>query len=273
MKTLLLVDDDPQAQSVVHDAFAGDAEYTVVPVATYEEALWGLEEYPVGVVLVSLGLIRRQGFQVLLYLANCYPEVPVMVMSQPWEPRGEVPVLPWVGHLRKPLRPTTLASRVRGYLEGLDRRARRSLSLQDFLQVLALERETCLLSVGAGQRGGEFHLFQGEVVHALCGQVEGEAAVREMLGWEHTWLRLRPVPAELRLTLPTQLARLLVEVEPALNEAGPSAEAPAVAHPQPQAAPRAWARREPRESALGRVASWAERWLSGWRVGVPESSR
>jgi CheY-like chemotaxis protein len=271
MKTLLLVDDDRQSQALVHDAFAADPEYSVVPVATYEEALWGLEEYPVGVVLVSLGLVRRQGFQVLLYLANCYPEVPVMVMSQPWEPRGELPVLPWVGHVRKPVRPAALAARVRGYLEGLDRRACRSLSLQDFLQILALERETCLLSVGAGARAGEFHLFQGEVVHALCGAVEGEAAVSEMLSWEHTWLRMRPVPSELRLTLPAQLGKLLVEVEPALNEQGPRAEPPA--HPHPLPAAEAWALREQREGVLSRVATWAERWLSGWRVGVPESGR
>jgi CheY-like chemotaxis protein len=271
MKTLLLVDDDPRTQAQVSAAFAADPGYEVVPVATYEEALWGLEEYPVGVVLVSLGLAQRQSFQVLLYLANCYPELPVMVMSQPWEPRDELPVLPWVGHLRKPLRSAALAARVRGYLEGLDRRACRSLSPHDFLQILALERETCVLSVGEGQRTGEFHLFQGEVVHALCGKVEGEAAVRELLGWEHTWLRLRPVPAELRLTLPAQLGKLLVEVEPALNEAAPHAEA--LAYPLPEPRAEAWARREPAEGLLSRVATWAERWLSGWRVGVPESSR
>ncbi|HEX8700932.1 MAG TPA: response regulator [Myxococcaceae bacterium] len=271
MKTLLLVDDDPQTQTLVRDAFAADPEYAVVPVATYEEALWGLGEYPVGMVLVSLGLAQRQGFQVLLYLASCYPELPVMVMSQPWEPRDELPVLPWVGHLRKPLRSAGLAARVRGYLEGLDRRASRSLSVQDFLQILALERETCVLSVAEGQRGGEFHLFQGEVVHAFCGKVEGEAAVREMLGWEHTWLRMRPVPAELRLTLPAQLGKLLVEVEPALNQEPLSSELPAHARPEPRA--EAWAREELAEGLVSRVATWAERWLSGWRVGVPESGR
>jgi len=223
MKTLLLIDDDSQARAQVSDAFAADPEYAVVPVATYEEALWGLEEYPVGVVLVSLGLAERQGFQVLLYLANCYPEVPVMVMSQSWEPRDELPVLPGVGHLRKPLRSTALAARVRGYLEGLDRRARRSLALRDFLQVLALERETCLLSVGEGRRGGEFHLRQGEVVQALCGKARGDAAVKEMLSWGHPWLRMQPAPV-----------------------------APPLAN---------------------RVATWVERWLSGGRVGVPESGQ
>jgi CheY-like chemotaxis protein len=272
MKTLLLVDDDPRARSLVLNAFEGDAGYTVVPVATYEEALWGLEEYPVGGVLVSLGLARRQGFELLLYLANCYPEVPVMVLSQPWEPRGEVPVLPWVGHLRKPLRPEGLVTRVRGYLE---RRECRGLVLQDLLRILELERETCLLSVGSGRRGGEFHLFHGEVVHAFCGEVEGEAAVREMLSWEQPWLRMRPVPAELRLTLPTQLSRLLVEVEPALNETGPGAEASAhpLSRPPATARAEAWARRKRPEGVLSRVATWAERWLSGGRVGVPESGR
>lgn len=223
MKTLLLVDDDSQAHTQVRDAFAGDSEYSVVPVATYEEALWGLEEYPVGVVLVSLGLAERQGFQVLLYLANCYPEVPVMVMSQCWEPREELPVLPWVGHLRKPLRSTALAARVHGYLRGLDRRARRSLSPRDFLQVLALERETCLLSLGEGRRGGEFHLAQGEVVHARCGKARGDAAVHEMLSWEHPWLRMRALPEEPKLS--------------------------------------------------SRMATWVERWLSGWGVSVPESGQ
>ena len=156
-------------------------------------------------------------------------------------------------------------------LSNLPNRSRRpSAAGKEF--ALALERETCLLSVGAGRRGGEFHLFQGEVVHALCGRVESEAAVREMLSWEHTWLRMRPVPSELRLTLPAQLGKLLVEVEPALNEEGPRAEAPAHLHPRPEAA-KAWALREQPEGVLSSVAMWAERWLSGWRVGVPESGR
>ncbi|MDY7230201.1 response regulator [Hyalangium rubrum] len=268
MKTLLLIDEDRNAQAQVQEAFASDSEFSVVPVATYEEALWGLEEYPVGLVLVSLGLRERQGFQVLMYLANCYPEVPVMVMSEPWEPHDELPVLPWVGHLRKPLRAQALAARVRDYLQSLQRRDRRSLSLQDFLQILGLERETCLLSVGAERHSGEFHLFQGEVVHATCGAAEGEAAVREMLEWEHVWLRMRQLPAELRLTLPTRLSKLLVEVEPALNEG----MAPSAPLPEPKA--YAGARyRTRREGAVSRAATWVERWLSGWRVGLPDSGQ
>ncbi len=279
MKTLLLIDDDPHARAAAVEAFASDPEFSVVSVATYEEALWGLEEYPVALALVALGLPERQGFQLLTYLANCYPELPVMVMSEPWEPRDELPVLPWVGHLRKPVRPQALGSRVRGYLEGLQRRARHSLSLQDFLQILALERETCRLSVRGGTQGGEFHLFQGEIVHAACGALEGEGAIHEMLGWEDVWLSLHPVPAELRLTLTTQLSKMLVEVEPALNEGNPEplpqlggaagAKAPRPLPPRGPPPP-AWSSRKRREGVLRRAVSWAERWLLGLRVGVPD---
>ena len=34
-----------------------------------------------------------------------------------------------------------------------------------------------------------------QIVHADCGEVSAEAAVRQMLSWECPWFRVEPVPA------------------------------------------------------------------------------
>ncbi len=253
MKTVLLVDHDCLARARAVRAFALHPEFLLVTASTYLEALWVLGEHDVDLAFVDLGLPERESFELLAYLANCCPQVSVMTMSMPWGADEEVTVLPWKGHLRKPVQAQVLLAQAR--LESCERGDRRAMSLHELLRVLSHERETCTLKVHAGPRSGQLQLFCGELIHASCDGARGARAVDEMLTWRELWMRVDVLPAHPQVTLRDRMAQIVVE-EPTQDLP------PAV--PQPHVPlPPAGEVQASRRSALRRVVSRAGQWVAG----------
>jgi CheY-like chemotaxis protein len=255
MKTVLLVDHDCLSRARAARAFAPHPEFLLVTASTYLEALWVLGEHDVDLAFVDLGLPERESFELLAYLANCCPQVTVMTMSVPWGTDAGVAVLPWKGHLRKPLNAQALLSQAR--LDGRERGERRPMSLHDLLRVLSHERETCTLKVHAGPRSGQLQLFCGELIHATCDGAEGERAIDEMLTWRDVWTRVDVLPARPQVTLHSRMAQLVVE-EPSRDLPPAAPQQPA----QPRLLPVQQAR-APKPSALRRVFARAGEWMAG----------
>jgi CheY-like chemotaxis protein len=254
MKTVLLVDHDCLARARAVRAFTPHPEFALITVSTYLEALWVLGEHDVDLAFVDLGLPERESFELLAYLANYCPQVKVMTMSTPWGGGEGVTVLPWRGHLRKPVHAQALLSQAR--LEGYERGDRRPMSLHVLLRVLAHERETCTLKVHAGPRSGQLQLFCGELIHAACDGASGERAIDEMLTWRDVWMRVDVLPAGSQVTLRGRMEQLIVEEH---SRDLPHATAPQLpARPPPaEAVPPAPV------SALRRVVSRAVQWVAG----------
>jgi CheY-like chemotaxis protein len=253
MKTVLLVDHDCLARARAVRAFAVHPEFQLVTASTYLEALWILGEHEVELAFVDLGLPERESFELLAYLANCCPKVTVVTMSVPWGQDEGVAVLPWRGHLRKPVQAQALLSQAR--LDGRERGDRRPMTLHDMLRVLSHERETCTLRVNAGPRSGQLQLFCGELIHASCDGARGELAIDEMLSWREVWMRVDVLPARPRLTLSHRMEQLVVE-EPAREL--PPTPAPVLPRPRP-----AHGERPLGESVLRRAVARAGQWVAG----------
>jgi predicted regulator of Ras-like GTPase activity (Roadblock/LC7/MglB family) len=58
------------------------------------------------------------------------------------------------------------------------------LTLPSYLQLVEPERRTCLIEISLGTSRGQLIFCYGELVKATCGDIEGDDAVYEMLGWE-----------------------------------------------------------------------------------------
>ncbi|HEX8701701.1 MAG TPA: DUF4388 domain-containing protein, partial [Myxococcaceae bacterium] len=229
--------------------------FLLITVSTYLEALWVLGEHDVDLAFVDLSLPERESFELLAYLANCCPRVKVMTMSLPWGAEEGVTVLPWRGHLRKPVQAQALLSQAR--LEGRERSERRPMSLHDLLRVLSHERETCTLKVHAGPRSGQLQLFCGELIHASCDGARGEQALDEMLSWRELWMRVDVLPADAQVTLQGRMAQLVVE-EPTVELPPAVPQLPVRPRPMPAAQVQA-----SKPSALRRAVSAAGQWVAG----------
>lgn len=86
------------------------------------------------------------------------------------------------------------------------------LQLTDMIQLAALSHSNVLLRVESIHGNGIVNIRSGRVEHAQMGQLQGEAALFEMLGWDSGRFETMPIPNMLnRVTIDKPLEHLLVE--------------------------------------------------------------
>lgn len=68
------------------------------------------------------------------------------------------------------------------------------LSVGSFLQVIAMERQTCIMEVYlSANHWGHFCFVEGELHDAVCGELTGESAAMEMISWENVRLNIKQI--------------------------------------------------------------------------------
>jgi DNA-binding response OmpR family regulator len=77
---VLIVDDDPDIQSALHDLLESEC-YTVTNAATCREALLHAQAMPFNAVLLDIGLPDGDGLSVLRDLKNSIPSLPVIMLT------------------------------------------------------------------------------------------------------------------------------------------------------------------------------------------------
>ncbi len=68
------------------------------------------------------------------------------------------------------------------------------LSVGSFLQVIAMEQQTCIMEVYLNaSHWGHFCFVEGELYDAVCGDMGGEIAAMEMIAWENVRLNIKQI--------------------------------------------------------------------------------
>lgn len=68
------------------------------------------------------------------------------------------------------------------------------LSVGSFLQVIAMERQTCIMEVYLdSNHWGHFCFVEGELYDAVYGNLEGETAAMDMIAWENVRLNIKQI--------------------------------------------------------------------------------
>lgn len=68
------------------------------------------------------------------------------------------------------------------------------LSVGSFLQVIAMEQQTCIMEVYLNSNHwGHFCFVEGELYDAVCGDLGGEIAAMEMIAWENVRLNIKQI--------------------------------------------------------------------------------
>jgi hypothetical protein len=66
------------------------------------------------------------------------------------------------------------------------------LSIGSFIQVVAMDQQTCFLEVYQGSdKQGYFCFVQGSLFDAVCGELEGEEAAMEIMAWQNVRLNIK----------------------------------------------------------------------------------
>ena len=68
------------------------------------------------------------------------------------------------------------------------------LSVGSFLQVIAMEQQTCIMEVYLdANHTGHFCFVEGELYDSVCGDLNGENAAMEMIAWENVRLNIKQI--------------------------------------------------------------------------------
>ncbi|MBK8213060.1 MAG: response regulator [Myxococcales bacterium] len=185
-KQVLVVDDEPLFLKSLADGLApfGEREGFVVHTAhNGQDAILTLQARPIDLVLTDLRMPGVDGFQLIAWMIGQKKSTPVVVMTAlpSLEARVQLRESGVFAVLQKPVDLADVHRCIRAELDA--RRARvEGLATSAFLQLVSMERVSCVLTIRSGPRVGTMHISGGDLVHAELEDKEGLAAAHALVG-------------------------------------------------------------------------------------------
>ena len=185
-KTVLVVDDEPLFVRSLADGLRplGERDGFVVLTATNgRDAVAALQSEQVDLVLTDLRMPGMDGFQLISWMIAQKRNVPVVVMTA--MPSLEARVqLRQTGAFTVLQKPVDLAEVHKCIVSELGARRVRveGLATSAFLQLVSMERVSCVLTIRSGTRVGHMGIVGGDLVHAELEDRDGLAAAHALVG-------------------------------------------------------------------------------------------
>lgn len=214
MKRILIADDDAVTRRMLSRALAALREgVEVLNAADGRHATRIIENQPIDLVITDLQMPVVDGFELLSYLKNNYPDTAVIAITAFGTPevRAKIESMGDVQYREKPLNVDELTETVLTLLDSDEKGKINAVSLPSFLQLVAREKKTCTLAVKNGDRRGKLHFDQGTLMAAASGQLINEDAVREMIGWTGASISVEKTTSGIARQIDTPLKTILRE--------------------------------------------------------------
>lgn len=186
LKNVLVVDDEPLFVRSLADGLksAGERDGFVVRTVTNgNDAILAMQSEPFDLVLTDLRMAGVDGFQLISWMISNKKAIPVVVMTA--MPSIEARLqLRDSGVFTVLQKPVDLADVHKCIVTELGaRRARvEGLAVSAFLQLVSMERVSCILTIRSGAKVGHMGIVGGDLVHADFEEREGLSAAHFLVG-------------------------------------------------------------------------------------------
>jgi len=217
MKQVLIVDDEADVLWMLQKNLnKGMTDVEALVAASGEEALAVLASHPIDLVITDINMPGMNGLDLLVEINNKYPHVGVIIITAyPSNTYQSQAIL--AGSLKFIEKPFDIKylrriveeffnnrkSGFQGTISGID--------LIDIVQFNGLSRATAALKVTNDSSTGMIFFKDGQIVHAICDQMQGEKAFFTILGFHGGNLKnIKGVEAPL-VTISKSLELLLLE--------------------------------------------------------------
>jgi CheY-like chemotaxis protein len=216
MKKVLIVDDETRLlQSIEAGLKSYLDEFHVITAQNGKEAVHFLERENINLVVTDLRMPEMDGFELLAHLTSAHPFMPTIVMTAFATPEIEdrLNASGTSKLLEKPIDIEKLAEAIReGLRQKSNEGALAGFSLANFLQLLEMEKRTCLLNVQDGNMHGHIYVNQGNVHAAVADGMKGEDAIYHLLSSEHVNITFQKLPKRrIQQMIKIPLMSLLIE--------------------------------------------------------------
>jgi len=219
MKPLVLIaEDDIILTRVLETKFKINRDrFDVLFAYDADDAIEILKTRPVSLLVTDLQMPNTEGFRLLAYMSEHHPEVPCLVLSLGDLPQTPAPVAEdGVISISKPVDAQVLERAIIQVLaRGIPRGTSHGISVVSFLQMLAMERKTCLFDIELHDGGrGRFYFDSGVLLNAVCGDLRKEEAALALMCASAGRFRFRYVPENvIPRQIKTDLHHLIVEAK------------------------------------------------------------
>jgi two-component system chemotaxis response regulator CheB len=187
LKKILLVQCEAEAREpLVERLYADTASFRLLTAADLPQALELLATDDIFLAVIALNAARE--ITSLKEICAGYPHTEVVLLLPPDRPPwlADLPAHARLHQLPRPLDGETLGHLVnelaRGHHQGFAGTLK-NIQLDDLIQMCCLSTATITIRVRQGLQQGTIHIWDGEIVHAECGNQTGEEAFYAILGW------------------------------------------------------------------------------------------
>lgn len=189
VKRVLVVDDEDDLTWSISKHLAKDKnKYDLICVNSGIKALEVLSQLPVRLVISDIRMPEISGLELLSRIRELYPATKVIIMTAygSSEVHDEANARGCFKYIEKPFEISDLRQLIleaieekRGFMGTIS-----DFQLSDLIQMNCLGRMTTALNIKGDEYEGSIFIEEGNIVHAICGNKEGEDALFEMLAWE-----------------------------------------------------------------------------------------
>jgi len=196
-KKILFVDDDLVLQLLIKRKFEEyNKIFSVLLAGDGKDAVDKLKGNAISLVITDLQMPNMDGFSLLAYLSEKYPDIPVIIQTGHSTPKSKKAVLEGgaAGYIEKPYKVEDLGQQI---ITTLKKESEggilRSISQEMFIQLIEMEQKTCTIRVIEKKSGKMGVLFfkSGDLQDARIRDRKGIAAAYEIFSWNEVTLSIQ----------------------------------------------------------------------------------
>ncbi|MEN8142667.1 MAG: response regulator, partial [Thermodesulfobacteriota bacterium] len=204
---IMVVDDQEDITWSLSQALSDkEVNATVATAASGEEALDKLSDETINLLITDIAMLEVNDQDLFIEIKKKYPAVSVIVMTA--FPSASFKKEAVLGDnlffVEKPFDINKLKKQVVRILTekaSVDIAAMAGISITDIIQLKCLAGATTTLQVNHSNRQGLIHFKNGEIIHAVCDQHEGEEAFYEVLAFGKGVITIVPFLEKVETTI------------------------------------------------------------------------
>jgi CheY-like chemotaxis protein len=159
------------------------------------EAMNLLDEHLVSLVVTDIQMPVMDGLVLLAFIRERYPDIPCIIMSAYGDDDLKAQVSPDIIHfIDKPIQVGKLAETI---IRAVYKKGGKSgrIAISDLLNLIILGKKTCIFKIiPENGDSGYYYFYQGDLYNAVCGDRQGEDAVKAMLEYDKARLVFTKAP-------------------------------------------------------------------------------
>ncbi len=217
MKYVLIVDDEEQLLLTMQAGFEPYKDrFEVITASNGKEATSILGASRINLLVTDLKMPEMDGFELLAFTKNNFPEIPAIVMTAFGTPEIENQ-LGQAGLIRMLEKPVDFEELTQLILSILEHDSAggvlTGISLPSFLQLIEMEQSTCLMEIKSADNGqGLLYFNKGALYDAVFGKLSGEEAAFKVLALDDVKISFRTLPSKkLKKRINMSLMNLLMK--------------------------------------------------------------